>query len=518
MSSEESTRQVIHTERARASRHDVNSSTGNADSMSLRAKAYSAAWWTTGRGAADELLRLVFFVVLARLLSPEVYGLMALVMVYLAIVEVVAEHGFTRTLIQKAELRPEHLDTAFWYQILLSLLAFTLGVLGAHPIARLLGQPQLAAVLQALAVMTPLVVLNSVQRALLQREFRLNILAVAKLASTLAGGALGVTLALRGFGIWSLVAQQLAAALLGAVVVWAASAWRPGLRVRRAALGELLSFSSSLLALGCLNLLKNQADKFIIGVFLGPASLGFYSVSRRLVDVLVNVFVRPISQLTLPVFSRLQHSQNQARAAYALAIRGSTAFAIPVLCVLFVLAPDIVSLTLGARWSEVSSLIRLLSLFGLCQVFLFVDFALILSLGGSFQRLKLNSAYVLLSFVLLLISAPYGLEAICASIVVSALLFLPVELRHVDRLINFGAREHVDAIWPAAFSSVVMVGAILAVKHSLATDSPAWQVAAASIFTGACVYGLCLFSISADMRRLASEILANRPSWSVNKP
>jgi O-antigen/teichoic acid export membrane protein len=152
------------------------------DRMSLRTKAYSAAWWTVGRGAADEVLRVVFFVVLARLLSPEVYGLMALAMVYFAIVEVIAEQGFTRTLIQRAELRPEHLDTAFWCQAALSLLAFALGVLAAHPIARLLGQPQLAPVLQVLSVVTPLLVLNTVQLALLEREFRVNILAVTKLS------------------------------------------------------------------------------------------------------------------------------------------------------------------------------------------------------------------------------------------------------------------------------------------------------------------------------------------------
>jgi len=483
----------------------------------LRTQAYSAAWWTLAQGAADEVLRLVFFVVLARLLSPDVYGLMALAMVYFAIVEVIAEQGFTRTLVQRAELKPEHLDTAFWCQAALSLLAFALGVLAAHPIARLLGQPQLAPVLQALAVITPLLVLNTVQRALLERELRVHILAVTKLVSTLAGGAVGVTLALRGLGIWSLVAQQLAAALLSAVVVWAVSAWRPGLRVRRAALRDLLGFSGSLLALSCLHLLKNQADKFIIGVFLGPASLGFYAVSRRLVDVLVNVFVRPISQLTLPVFARLQHSQNRARAAYGLAVRGSTAFAIPVFSGLFALAPEIVDVILGPNWGDVSALIRILSLLGLCQVFLFVDAALILSLGGSFQRLKLNSGYVLLSFVLFLISAPYGLEAFCASAVVAALVFLPVELRHVYRLIGFGAREHLQAIWPGAFSSLAMAAAILALKHSLLTGSPAWQIVSASVLAGAAVYGLCLFSISADLRRLAGELLANRPSWSVTK-
>ncbi len=482
---------------------------------SLRTKAYRAAWWTVGRGAADEVLRLVFFVVLARLLSPEVYGLMALAMVYFTIVGVIAEQGFTRTLVVRAELRPEHLDTAFWWQLGLGLLAFALGVLVAHPIARLLGQPQLAPVLQALAVITPFFVLNTVQYALLQRDLRVNTLAVVKLASTLAGGVLGVTLALRGFGIWSLVAQQLAAGLLSAVVVWAVSGWRPGLLVRRAALRDLLGFSGSLLALSCLNLLKSQADKLIVGVFFGPASLGLYAVSRRLVDVLVSVFVRPISQLTLPVFARLQHSQDRARAAYALVVRGSTAFALPVFSGLFALAPEVVDMMLGPNWGEVSALIRILSLFGLCQMFLFVDGALILSLDGSFARLKLNSGYVLLRFVLLLVSAPYGLEALCASIVVSAFLFLPIELRQVDRLIGFRAREHVDAIWPAALSSLAMVGAIFAVKHSLLTGSPVWQVVLAGVLTGAVTYGACLFSISADMRRLAREMLAHRPRWSV---
>lgn len=484
---------------------------------SLRAKAYGAAWWTLARAAADEVLRLVFFIVLARLLSPEIYGLMALAMVYVAIVEVIAEQGFTRTLVQRAELRPEHLDTAFWCQAVLSLLAFALTVLAAHPIARLLGQPQLAPVLQALAIITPLLVLNTVQLALLEREFRVNIVALTRVSSTLAGGAVGVIFALRGFGIWSLVAQQLTAALLSMVVVWAASAWRPGLRVRRTALRDLLGFSSSLLALSCLSLLKNQADKFIVGVFFGPASLGFYAVSRRLVDVLVSVFVRPISLLTLPVFARLQHSQNRARAAYALAVRGSTAFALPVFSGLFALAPEIVEVMFGPNWGELSALIRILSLLGLCQAFLFVNSALILSLGGSFQRLKLHSGYVLLSFILFLISAPYGLEALCASTVVSALLFLPIELRQVDRLIAFGAKEHLQTIWPAAFSSLAMASAILALKHSLLLVSPAWQVLFTSIVPGAAVYGLCLFSISADMRRLAGEVLANRPSWSATK-
>ncbi len=467
-----------------------------------------ALWWTGAQNVVDEALRLAIFLVLARLLTPHVYGLMALVGVYLALANLIVEQGLARALVQREEIRPDHLDTVFWWQLALAALICTFGIFAADVVAQLT-DPSLAPVLRAMAFITPLIALNAVQLAQLERELRNKTIAVARLASSIVAGVIAIFLAANDFGIWSLAAQQLVAAALYAMLIWSRSRWRPGRRLSRRALAELSGFAGGLLGLGGLNLLRRQGDKFLIGIALGPAALGLYATAQRLLETLTQACVRPVSQLGLPLLSRFQGCADDLRVAYLRLLQIAAALAFPVFFGLFALAPEIVAAVLGARWQAMATPLRILSALGIFQAIYLVDGALILSQGTSLLRFKLTAVYVFLALALYALLAPLGIEAVCAGGVVAAFVFLPLELHVVRRQTGAAWREFFACLWPATAAATVMAASIFLLKRSAMAAWHDGTVFAVSVPVGAAIYLACLFGLSPIARRLAGEFIAH---------
>jgi O-antigen/teichoic acid export membrane protein len=477
----------------------------------LKHSAIGAAWWTGAQNVLDEGLRFAFFLVLARLLTPTVFGLMALAGVYLAVVNLFVEQGLAKALVQREALRADHLDTAFWCQLLLALLFFALGFALAGPIAAGLDQPALAPVLQTLALLTPLSALNAVQVAQLERGFRARRIGVAKLAGTLGGGAAGVALALGGFGIWSLVAQQIVSMGLNVALVWSAGAWRPGTQLRLSALRELAAFSGGLFGVSALKLLKRQGDRLLVGVLLGPAALGVFSTAQRLIETITQVVVRPVSQLGLPVLSRMQGQTSALASAWRKMLQATVVAAFPICGVLFVLAPEIVALVLGPQWQSLTPALRILALLGAVQAVSMMNSALLLACGESLLRLRLNAVYLVVALALSAVSVRFGVEAVCAAAALAALAFLPFESRAVARLLGLPVRALLMPLTAAGLATLAMGAAMGLVKTLSIAGTGALPTAALALLAGAVVYSIVLHLVDPGLLALLREFVSHRP-------
>jgi len=467
----------------------------------LKRSAIGAAWWTGAQNAADEALRLVIFLLLARLLSPHIYGLMALVGVYLAVVKLCVDQGFSRALIQREDLRPEHLDTAFWSQMAIALSLCAFGVVAATQIAAALRQPELAPVLRAMALLTPLQALNTVQLARFERDFQARRFAAATLGGSLAGGALALAMAQQGFGLWSLVAQQLGAAVINATIVWRLSSWRPRLRFSRTAFDDLFGFSRNLLGLSVLQFLAKQGDKLLVGLVLGPIALGLYATAQRLIETIVQVAVRPLSKLGLPVLSRLQSDPGGLCTAFHRLQQVTSALAFPVFAGLFALAPEIVALVLGPKWGPVAPLLSILAAMGAFHALALIDAALIVSQGHTLLRLKMNAVYLLGAFLVAFVFVHFGIEAMTVAVVAAAFVFLPFELRQALRIARGSAREMNSRLWPVVLASALMLAAMLSALAWPLAGLPGWERVALAAPLGALVYAAALAVASPSLVR-----------------
>ena len=301
---------------------------------------------------------------LAALLGPADFGLVAVALIYIAFVRMLLEQGFITAIIQREQLDPEHLDSAFWLNVAWCLILACVSFLTAGWWANVNNMPELEDVIHVLSILIVVEGLGIVQHALMERQLDFKRLALRSNLSVLLGGAAGVPLALAGAGVWALVAQQLVLETTLLVMMWLLNPWRPGLRFSRLHARELIGFSVSVFAANLAGFVNRRADALLMGIFWGPVAVGLYRLADRLVDVLLEVTMRPVGLVSLPILSRLQDDPEKLREAVAKCLRTTLLIAVPVLLVVLAASDEIVAV-LGTDWEQAGIALQFLCLVGI---------------------------------------------------------------------------------------------------------------------------------------------------------
>ena len=207
---------------------------------------------------------------LAALLGPADFGLVAVALIYIAFIRMLLEQGFITAIIQREQLDPEHLDSAFWLNVAWCLILATASFLTAGWWADVNNMPTLEDVIHVLSILIVVEGLGIVQHALMERQLDFKRLAIRSNLSVVLGGAAGIPLALAGAGVWALVAQQLVLETTLLVMMWLLNPWRPGLRFSRPHARELIGFSVSVFAANLAGFVNRRADALLMGIFWGP--------------------------------------------------------------------------------------------------------------------------------------------------------------------------------------------------------------------------------------------------------
>ena len=328
----------------------------------------SAIGWSYVLTAGRVGSSIVVTFLLAKLLGPTEFGLVAMATVFITIAQTIIQQGLVSAIVQRDKLTPEHLDGAF---VVLVVAGLGIGLLtaAASPLWALVNRaPELTAICVALSPLVLLQGLSIVPEAMLRRELQFRAVAIRTLLASVCSGAVGVALALAGAGIWALVAQQLVNATVSLIVLWVVCPWRPSRRPRLSGIRDLLVFSAQSANAGLGLMLSSKADIIVTGLFFGPVATGIYRLASRLPDMLVDVTVRSLQQVALPSLSRLQRDR-RGFAAHLNQLQHLGAVAgLPVLGVLAATAQPLVGL-LGPQWAGTETPLRLLCLFGAVNVY-----------------------------------------------------------------------------------------------------------------------------------------------------
>ena len=274
--------------------------------MTLKQKAVRSVIWSAIESWGAQVAQLVTFFFLARLLTPETFGLVSMSNIFIHFIQAVVASGFTTAIIQRKELDPEHLDTAFWANLLFGFLLTGIGVSTAGLFADLLGQTDIAMIIRWLMLNVLITSLNGVQSALLMRQMNFKGLAARKLGGIIVGSLVGIALALSGWGVWSLVAQTLVSSVVGLMLLWHVSSWRPGLKISVKHFQDLFYFGINVTGIGILTFFILRTDDLMIAYFLGPVALGYYAVAYKLLVTIIQLIGSVTDKVALPIFSKLQ--------------------------------------------------------------------------------------------------------------------------------------------------------------------------------------------------------------------
>ncbi|WP_188779890.1 lipopolysaccharide biosynthesis protein [Marmoricola endophyticus] len=469
---------MARTARAGSRRREPDLGRGD---RSLRARTAHGMVVMGASTGGQALLQLGFLTVLARLLTPEDFGVVsgALIIVFLA--TAIAESGVGQAIIQRAELTVAHMRVGWTLSVLTGLISFALVFVLAPAIEDLLRLDGLVPILRVLAVMF---VLNGLTLSdfLLSRRLHFGRLAGAELASYAVGyGGVAVTLALLGFGPWAIVWGQLGQSAMRAllVTVLAPYPYRPSLERRVA--GELLNFGAGLTLGRIASWAATQVDNVVVGRYLGAAALGFYGRAYQLVQMPANLFGQVANEVLFPAMAARQDDLRTLRRVFGMGVGVLTALALPVSVLAAATSEPLVRLLLGDQWLPLRAAFDII-IFGLLfRTTSKLTDALMKARGAVYRRAVRNTVFAVLVFVGAYVGQRWGLHGVAVGVLVALGLNYAYSAQLCLRLIEMRWREfaaaHLPALAPAVAAGAIGLGARWALAP--ADAPPAVEVAVA---------------------------------------
>ncbi len=480
-----------------ATMHDSERASGQVVTRGLR-------WLTLGR-LAEMGLSFLATAVLARLLAPEDFGLMAAAAVVTSLASAVFEGSFGMSVVQKREVGPDYLATSFWLAIGAAIVLLALIAATAPLVERFFGFAGVSVVLVAMSLTILLKAISSVPRALLQRQLRFRQLAVISLSSYLAGsGLLTLVLGVYGYAVWSLVAGAVLSAAIEALAMFLLSGlgWR--LRPRIALIGDILRPGSSFTVAQLFNWAANTGPNSVVGHWLGAHMLGLYSRGWKLLDVAVSAVAAPMSRVMLPVFSRTQHDLARCRADFFRTL----SIAVPcfgAISLMMVLHADLaVLIALGHRWADTTPVVQLLFAALLPRCAFKIAESLIVGLGQPAIVARLQAFYGALMVAGAWVGSHYGLHGVALATSLSITVVYVGYLACACRLVGGSFAELLRLHARCA----VLLSPTALVHLALPRDSGSWPVPIGSVLLDAMILfaAFCL----APSHWLGSDLCALR--------
>jgi PST family polysaccharide transporter len=439
--------------------------TATTSKPSLGKQFIKNSFWSLLQNGGNEVTSFLVFLVLARLLTPAIFGLVALAGVYLMVMQVFIDQGLHTAIIQRLELEEAHLSTAFWMNLGMALAWVLLSLVAARQIAELFGNPELAPIVQVLSVNFMLAALCMVPLALLKRQLRYKEVAVSNVVSNVFGGILGILMAYRGWGCWSLVGQQIFGYVILTGLLWSLGGWRPRFFFSGRHFRDLFSFGIHIGGVGLLGVASSRSDQYLIGRFLGTEVLGIYAVASRVLTLLYRILVGSFGDVSNSVFSKLQNEPARLAAAYGRCLRFLCVLAFPGYLFFMLMAGDIFFVFFGAKWQACVPLVRVLTLTGLLATASGVNPSIMRAVGRPDILLVWQLIALVLNIVIFFVALPYGVLGVVYGLTARAYVMAPFEFLIIRRLLPIRLRELLLDNTPTLLASLLMGGLVWLPLH-----------------------------------------------------
>lgn len=421
----------------------------------------SLFWKLSERGGA-QLVQLLVQILLARLLTPADFGVIALVVVFMSVASAVTQAGLTAALIQRPSVSSVDLSTAFWVSLLLGIVAFVALYVAAPAIASFFDVPEFSAVLRVVGISLPLSSFVVIQNAWVARRMLFRMQFRTTLVATLVAGGVSVAAALAGAGVWALVIQQLVSLVLGALLLGSSIRWLPRLRISIAAASELLTFGWRLLVAAVLDALYTNLRTFTVGKLFPPSVLGYFNRGEAFPAFAITSLNTAIQTVLLPAMSSRQDESERVRTLLSRAIVASGFVVFPVMTIFGACARNLVIVLLTERWLPAVPFLQI----G-CVAYAFwpihsANLQALNALGRSDLYLSVEVVKKVLGVAILIATIPFGVYAIAAGGAVASVISTVINAFPNGRALNYGFLHQLIDMVPSLVLSGVAGAAMIA--------------------------------------------------------
>lgn len=470
--------------------------------------AFRGVFWSAFSITVPAAVNFLVFLLTSRMLSPEDFGVVALAVTVAMLVAALGPVGFGEALVQRASLRPDHLDTVFWMCVSFAAIAAALMVAGSRQIGDAFGSDILATLAPIFALKVVFEMASVVPNALIVRSMRFHLVALRTLVATLISAGVAIGLVLTGHGLWALVFAHLSASFVKAAVTWWTCGWLPRGLPRLEAFRELARYGFFACGNQLVQILGSRADQAVIGLVLGVRPVGLYNFSKRIFSMINDVVSGALGTVSHPMFSEVQHQPDKIRRGFLVATFLSSVISFPIFAGLALVADRAIPLLFGAQWSEALWPLRLLCALGLITCIGTLQAALIKSRGRADWWFYYQLVSSLLNLAIFVVFARHGLTLMLVVMVAKTYLVWPVAVSMTLRLVDMRLAAYARQ-FAAPLAAILVMAAAILLARPLTADHAPLPALAMEIAIGAASYALALLAFTPRrMLDLGGTVLA----------
>lgn len=465
------------------------------------------ALWSMLSHTSGQVLALAVFLVTARFIDKEAFGVMAVCMVAVEFFRQIVIESVGHSLAAHKNPEKDDYNAGFFLIISGSILSAAIMFLLAHPVAVFLKDPAIEPALRLTCFVLMAMGLSRTHETWLARNMKFRILALRSIFAYVIGGAVGIYMAVNGYGLLSLIVQQILTSVLSMVLLWVSSQWRPNFQYKADKIKPLFAYSKHVSLNAFTGVLGAQSDTFFATYYLGTAATGVYNAAKRIILAIQMMTTSGINTVALPLFANTANDLESLRTMYIKAT-GLTAFIIvPLYFGLMVLAPDFISLVLGDKWSDAAPILSVLCLTALLASLDQYNWNIRMVMGKPQWQTVLTALNAVANVMLLVGIARYGLSIMAYGMLLKALIMYPISVTMAFKLMNGTYKAYLRELYPSITASLVMSG-ILYVLHNYIFDFTPIVNIALMVPTGVILY-VAVFTLL-DRKKMVSIIAEGR--------
>lgn len=423
----------------------------------------------------------VISIILARILSPEEFGLIGMIAIFIALGNSLMDSGFSGALIRKESVDDKDLSTVFYTNLVLSILIYAFLYFTAPSIARFLNTEVLCELIRVLGLSVIIVSFTQVQKVNFTRKIDFKTQAIISFIAAIASGVTSIWMALSGYGVWSLVAQQLSRQTTISVLLWIFSSWKPSFTFSTASFKEMFAFGSKLLACSLISVIWSEIYSFVIGKMYNPISVGYYTRAEKFKSLVTSNIGQVVQRVGYPIMSSLQNEPERQVRVFRRVMRLTILLAGSLVMGLIGCADAMIEVLIGAKWLPAAEYLRIIGLSGLFLPLILVGVNIFNANGNSDKTLMLEIIKIALAAVPVALGVFFDIEMLLWGMVAVTFVTYLIHAAFIAKEIDYPVWMQLKDIFPFIAAAFVMSVGVYAIGL---LDLPALPLLAIQVASG----------------------------------
>lgn len=467
--------------------------------MSLGQQTVSGVAWTTVQRFATLFLAFVANLVLARLLSPDDFGCIALLMVFISLSQIFVDGGFGAALIQKKEPTQADYSTIFYWNLLLALGLYFLLFFCAPLIARYYEIPILKDILRVQGLIIILDSFGLVHKNNLRKTLQFKKISLIVLGANFIAVVVAITMAYNGFGVWCLVAQQLLISGMTTALFWIFNRWKPTLVFSKKSFKELFGFGGFILLSNMIVTFTNEVQSLIMGKLYSARDVGLYSQGRKFESIMSNTASTVVNQVTFPIFSKFQDNLEQLRSILRRITKVMAFVVFPVMILVILIAKPAIVLMLTDKWVDCVPFFQILCIGGMAEALGDINYNAVAAIGKSKPLFRWTCIKSVLGILLIIGGSFFGVRGIIWAVTIRFYLVFLIHASLAAHYLNFNIFTQLKDLFEIALVSAAAGGLTYVVSTKLFAGMNMYYLAGIQIVIYAVAYFLLAYVFSRPM-------------------